>query len=93
MKWRLMLTALILVYCVGFTMVYQVVQGPVEAKLAVAQLEDSAVTYAGSRALAKGGLVPLTLGIGALMTLVVWAGPLQREWRKICKELREELTQ
>ena len=79
MKWRIIVTILLVLGTfIGFR-VYEAVQGPVEANIAVAQLEDSAIAYSASRAVVEDELIPnLALQIYLGILLIIWLPPAIR---------------
>jgi len=74
MKLRIALTVLVLILLLCCNVVYNNMQGPIEASIAVNQIEDSNVTYAVSQKVAEGKL-PFVWNYGGIILLCFLWGP------------------
>jgi hypothetical protein len=73
MKWRMIVTILVVIFGAIVLHVYNAAQGPIEAKIAVAQIEDDVAIYAASRATIEYQLVPkMITGGGGILLLCIW---------------------
>lgn len=83
-KIRLILSVLLLISLPVFNYVYTSVEGPVEGSLAVAQLQDDAVTYAAARrGIVDNAILQFyTFGVCSVL-LVVWGTWAYSNRRKI----------
>ena len=73
LMWRITATIVILICLFGFNVFYERSRGPLEGSIAVQQLEDSNVTYAASRSVARGdGQKLVVFGLGFVPLLLIW---------------------
>ena len=72
MRGRIVLTVVLVVaYLLGMSL-YGMMQGPIEAKMAVGQLSDGTVSYAAARAGAMGMIPKAAFGVLVVLLLVIW---------------------
>jgi hypothetical protein len=71
-KWRLVVTVLTIAVAWMLVFAYESVQGPLEAKAAVQQLEDSVQAYAVSRTWAASDVTGAIKCIAAVMLGFLW---------------------
>lgn len=72
MKTRIVLTVfMVAVYLIGMSL-YGMMQGPIEAKMAVGQLSDGTASYAAARAGAMGMVPKVAFGVLVVLLLAVW---------------------
>ena len=89
MKKRVILTVLVLaINFIAMTM-FTTVRGPVEAEIAVQQLNDSVISYSVSRAIAEGGLRKIIVLVFGLTLMVIWVPYLVKSVGDVLKEARE----
>lgn len=68
MKGKIVATICIILVMIIFNSVYGQMQGPIEAEIAIKQLEDSATIYAVSRSVAQG-VIPKLFNLTAFAIL------------------------
>lgn len=78
---RFCLSAILTVLYIGGMAVYTVVQGPMEAKIAVSQLQDSAVQYGVARAGAMGAIPSIAFWALVIFLALIWLPAAYRLFR------------
>lgn len=73
MKKMLVITVLLIVLCQFTLLIHNKMQGPIEGKLAVQQLEDSNISYSVGKEVANGGIPKVIKFSFVSMLLVTWA--------------------
>ena len=81
MKFKVVLTVIVLLMIAGLNTVFYAAQGPVESSIAVKQLEDSAASYTAAQKVAEGHL-PKVWNIGGCVLLgLMWAPTVVRKFK------------
>jgi len=90
MKFRIFITALVLILLIFSGSIYRMIQGPVESEIAVNQLKDSVIDYAISREVARNELILKAVNIFWLMCLLIlWGGPISQLLKGIKNEKQD----
>jgi predicted metal-binding membrane protein len=81
MKVRIVLSVVVALLAYAAVSTYELIRSPVEAGLAVSQIDNSVEGYAVSQAISHSPVPTLIVVVAAAALLAIWIGPIVKVFR------------